>query len=73
MSRRIEPTRAAVWAAWRYDKFEGRVHGAVVDFVRGHWRCTIGQRWRQWQMWYPGDAAGLARAQKQRRVAEALR
>lgn len=71
--RPIEPTRAAVWAAWRDARLEGRVRRVRRSFTAGHWRVTIKQRRRHHEMWYPGTADGLARAERQRRLAEALR
>lgn len=71
--RPIRPDRAAVWAAWRYDRFEGRVRHVDRHFAAGHWRVVIRQRWYHHEMWYPGDADGLGRAERQRRLAEALR
>lgn len=71
--RPIRPDRASVWAAWRYDAFEGRVHHVDRHFAAGHWRVVIRQRWRHLEIWFPGTADGLAKAERQRRLAEALR
>lgn len=71
--RPIRPDRASVWAARRYSSLEGRVHATALDHIRGHWRVIVVQRWRHWEMWYPGNELGLTKAQEQRRNADALR